>query len=213
MTVSHVLNEKLMLAYAAGTLPEAFNLVIATHLSLCDESRAMVAAGEAIGGCVLDRCAPIEMGSAALTDTLARIKRGRPEARAKAAEPGLLPEPLRTYVGGDVSHVKWKALGGGVKQAILPVEGDATARLLFIPGGQAVPDHGHNGMELTLVLQGAYADEVDRFARGDLEIADEELEHQPVAEDGEDCICLSATDAPLKFNAVMPRLMQRYFRI
>ena len=61
-------------------------------------------------------------------------------------------------------------------------------------------------MELTLVLQGAFRDAEDRFGPGDVEIADEELEHTPVAEAGADCICLAATDAPLRFNRLIPRL-------
>ena len=69
------------------------------------------------------------------------------------------------------------------------------------------------GMELTLVLQGAFADENDRFGRGDIEIADEEMEHTPVALTGEDCICLAATDAPLRFRGLIPRLAQPLLRI
>jgi putative transcriptional regulator len=68
-------------------------------------------------------------------------------------------------------------------------------------------------MELTLVLQGAFADENDRFGRGDIEIADEDLEHTPVALAGEDCICLAATDAPLRFRGLIPRLAQPLLRI
>jgi putative transcriptional regulator len=104
-------------------------------------------------------------------------------------------------------------LGGGVRQAILPTGPKATVRLLHIPAGQAVPDHGHRGMELTLVLRGAFRDATDRFGPGDLEIADEDLAHKPVAEVGEDCICLAATDAPLRFAGFMPRLLQPLFRI
>ena len=76
-----------------------------------------------------------------------------------------------------------------------------------------MPDHGHRGTELTLVLQGAFRDEVDRFGPGDLEIATDELEHTPVAEEGAPCICLAATDAPLRFRGLMPRLLQPLFRI
>ena len=68
-----------------------------------------------------------------------------------------------------------------------------------------MPDHGHQGLELTLVLQGAFRDEEDRFARGDVEIATEDTQHTPIAEPGQDCICLAATDAPLKFRALIPR--------
>jgi putative transcriptional regulator len=76
-----------------------------------------------------------------------------------------------------------------------------------------VPNHGHRGIELTLVLQGAFVDDGGRFARGDIEIADEELDHTPVADDAEDCICLAATDAPLRFSSWVPRLAQPFLRI
>ena len=101
----------------------------------------------------------------------------------------------------------------GVKQAILPTSKSASARLLYIPAGAAMPDHGHRGMELTLVLRGAFTDEDDRFGPGDVEVADEELNHTPVADIGEDCICLAATDAPLRFNSWLPRLAQPFFKI
>jgi putative transcriptional regulator len=68
-------------------------------------------------------------------------------------------------------------------------------------------------MEMTLVLKGAFRDELARFGRGDVEIANEDLEHTPVAEEGEDCICLAATDAPLKFNALIPRIAQPFIGI
>jgi hypothetical protein len=59
-----------------------------------------------------------------------------------------------------------------------------SARLLYIPAGQAMPEHGHRGMELTLVLKGAYRDETDRFARGDVEFADQDMDHTPVRRRG-----------------------------
>jgi putative transcriptional regulator len=108
---------------------------------------------------------------------------------------------------------KWKSLGMGVRQSILSHDEGGSVRLLYIPGGQAVPDHGHNGLELTLVLQGAFRDETGRFGVGDLEVADDDLEHTPVAEDGVACICLAATDAALRFRSLVPRLLQPIFRI
>lgn len=218
MTIQHHLSDKLLMAYAAGTLPEAFGLVVATHISICDECRARAASFDAVGGAVIDKAvAPVEMGADALAATMARIKAqaSQPDYSPKPKEIfcSVLPAPLRAYVGGGVNTVQWRSIGGGVKQAILPTSAKASARLLYIPAGMAVPDHGHRGLELTLVLQGAFSDSEDRFARGDVEIATEELEHTPVAEPGLDCICLAATDAPLKFRALMPRLAQPFLRI
>ncbi|MEM6477516.1 MAG: ChrR family anti-sigma-E factor [Pseudomonadota bacterium] len=212
--IKHHLTDQLLMSYAAGTLPEAFSLVVATHVSLCDECRARLAEFEALGGAVLEDEAAVELSSGALDATLKLIsQKAKDPIKTEKVSRGIFPKPLQDYVGGDVEAVRWKRLGNGVKQAILPTSRDASVRLLYIPAGSEMPDHGHNGTELTMVLQGAYLDEDGRFARGDVEVANEEMEHTPVADIGEDCICLAATDAPLKFNSLIPRVAQKFLRI
>lgn len=216
MSIRHHISEQLLMAYSAGQLPEAFSLVLAVHLSLCEECTARLGALDAVGGILLNECSGTQMADDSFAATLAKLAQPLPApTQHKAPHKGskTMPAPLMDYVGGDLSAVKWRALGMGVRQAILPTDKTATARLLYIPAGQNVPDHGHRGTELTLVLQGAFRDETDRFGPGDLEIANEELNHKPVAEAGEACICLAATDAPLRFNALLPRLMQPFFHI
>lgn len=214
--IKHHLSDDLLMAYSAGELPEAFSLVVATHVSLCDECRARLAGFDSIGGAVLERTESARMDEGSLEATLRRIGRAPKDPILSSPPPArgrVLPRPVRDYVGGGVDAVKWRNLGGGVRQAILPTSRAASARLLYIPAGAAVPDHGHKGTELTLVLQGAFCAMSARFGRGDVEIADESVEHTPVAEPGAACICLAATDAPLKFNALIPRLVQPFFRI
>ena len=60
---------------------------------------------------------------------------------------------------------------------------------------------------------GAFEDEVARFGPGDVEMADEDLDHQPIAVEGEDCICLAVTDAPLKFQTFVHKLVQPFLKI
>ncbi|MDO8883173.1 ChrR family anti-sigma-E factor [Pseudotabrizicola sp.] len=214
MKIKHHMSDELLMAYAAAELPEAFNLVIAAHLSMCDECRARSMAFDALGGAVIED-STCDMSAGSLETCLARIgAMSQTDAPLARRQDSVLPAPLMDYVGGGVDSVKWRPLGMGVRQAILRT-GDkgASARLLYIPAGASMPDHGHNGLELTLVLQGAFRDEADRFARGDVEIADASVEHTPVAEAGEACICLVATQGSLKFNALLPRLAQPFFRI
>ena len=215
MTIRHHLSDDLLMAYSAGELPEAFGLVVATHVSLCDDCRARLESFDAVGGAVLAQGETASIGADSLAATMALIKSGAPKDKTPATprRRGIFPAPLADYAGGGPEAVKWRRVGGGVRQAILPAGDGASARLLYIPAGAAVPDHGHHGLEMTLVLQGAFRDETARFGRGDVEIATEADEHTPVAEAGEDCICLAATDAPLRFNAILPRLVQSFFRI
>ena len=215
--INHHLTDALLMAYSAGTLPEAFSLAVATHISMCDECRARLGAFDMMGGALMHDCEAAELAAGSLEATMERIKSGNPsrvaDAPVRRKSKGVLPGPVQDYVGGDIDAVTWKNVGMGVKQAILPTSRDASARLLYIPAGAAVPDHGHAGTELTLVLQGAFRDEIDYFGRGDIEIANEDLDHTPVADIGEDCICLAATDAPLKFKGLIPRIAQPFLRI
>lgn len=208
--VTHHIPDAILAAYAAGTLPHAYAVVVASHISLCDQCRVALAAHQAVGGAVLEETEAVPV-SASLKDSLF----------AQLDEP-FIPEPVYERSGvypGPVMEalqgrpLKWQKLGMGVRQDILSEDANGSVRLLYIPPGQAVPDHSHNGLEMTLVLQGSFSDETGRYGVGDVEIADEELEHTPIADAGDPCICLAATDARLRFRALIPRLLQPIFRI
>lgn len=215
-TIKHHLTPGILMAYAAGTLPEAFNLMVASHLSICDECRAELESYESLGGEILEEqlSNEVAMDVGSLEATLSLIAGGPIEVPKPKVNPdSILPGPLQEYIGGDLEDIKWKPVGMGVKQAILKTSSQASARLLFIPAGAAMPDHGHKGVEMTMVLQGAFQDDDDYFARGDVEIADSNMHHTPVADIHEDCICLAVTDAPLTFKGLIPKLAQPFLRI
>lgn len=208
--ISHHVPDAMLAAYAAGNLPYPFALVIASHVSLCIECRAALEAHQGIGGALLESAETVAVSDGLKADILARLDAPytpEPVHRRK----GALPGPVMSALKG--REPRWKSLGMGVRQDILHAGKEGSVRLLYIPPGQAVPDHSHNGLELTLVLQGSFSDATGRFGVGDLEIADEDLEHTPVADPGDACICLAATDAPLRFRAIVPRLLQPLFRI
>lgn len=210
--INHHIPEDMLVAYAAGSLPQSFALVVAAHVSLCDECRAGLGAHEAVGGALLEgETLQMVSGSTkeAVFDQLDDVP--LPETDPTFERSGVFPGPVMEVLKGKLP--RWKSVGGGVRQTLLHADNDGSARLLYIPPGKAVPDHGHNGIELTLVLQGAFSDEIGRFGVGDLEVADDTLEHTPVAEPGAPCICLAATDAPLRFNSLIPRLLQPLMRI
>ncbi len=216
MTVSHHPSDELLFDYASGALGEAWSLAIATHLALCPRCRAAVSGLERLGGELVE-AAPMEAVSDGLLDAvLTRVD----AAPAPAASPvpvlkvapttaPRLPQPLRDYVGGDVETLPWRRLGRGAYQCLIPLqEAGVTARLLRIPAGKPVPEHSHGGLELTLVLCGAFSDDSGTCGRGDLQEADETTLHQPHAAAEKDCICLAITDAPLRFKSLAARMVQ-----
>ncbi len=208
--ITHHIPESILAAYAAGNLPHPFALVVASHVSLCPDCRGALETHQALGGTVLEATDAVAVSSDLRADILAQLD--VPFVPAPAYDrTGVFPGPVMEALKG--KPPRWKTLGMGVRQNILYSNNEGSVRLLFIPPGQAVPDHSHNGLELTLVLQGSFSDETGRFGVGDVEIGDEDLEHTPVADMGDPCICLAATDAPLRFNSLVPRLLQPFFRI
>lgn len=209
-TISYHIRPELIAAWVAGQLAAPFAVVVAAHVSLCDECRAATEAMQSLGGTLLERLAPAALAPDALARAMAALD--QPEKPAIAhRRAGIFPAPVMQALGGQPP--KWNLLGGGIRQQILMADHGSTLRLLYIPPGRKVPEHGHRGLELTLVLQGSFSDSEGRFGVGDVEDANGEVEHQPIAGPGEACICLAATDAPLRFQALLPRLLQPLFRI
>ena len=212
--IKHHLSQEILMKYSSGTLCEAFSLAVATHISMCDDCRAALESFEAVGGALLDVSTPEEMSVDSFESVMALIESEPAEITQPVSQPKSdVPSALSDYIGGSLHDVKWRPIGLGVKQSLLKTSGNSTARLLYIPAGTAVPHHSHNGNELTLVLKGAFEDEISRFGPGDAEMADEDLDHQPVAVEGEDCICLAVTDAPLKFQTLVHKLVQPFLKI
>ncbi|WP_415183366.1 ChrR family anti-sigma-E factor [Phaeovulum sp.] len=209
-TITHHAPDALLAAYASGNLPHSFALVIAAHVSLCPECRVALAAHQAVGGTVLNASAPVDLSEGLKSRVLAQLDAPQgPEPTYQRSS--IFPGSIMAALKG--KPPRWKSLGMGVRQSLLSADKSGSARLLYIPPGRAVPDHSHNGLELTLVLQGSFSDATGTFGVGDLEVADEDLDHQPIADPGRPCICLAATDAPLRFNAFLPRLLQPLFGI
>jgi putative transcriptional regulator len=215
MNITHHPSEELLMDYVSGALGEAWSLAVATHLALCPGCRRTVSDMEAVGGSMLDSIAPTPVGDNALAAVMKRLedmtdlRDALPPAPPADVGKPILPQPLRGYVGADAGGLNWQRLGLGAYQMPIPTGDEAaTARLLRIPAGRLVPEHSHRGLELTLVLSGAFSDATGRYGRGDLQEADENLEHQPHAELGEDCICLAVTDAPLRFSSLAARMVQ-----
>ncbi len=214
--------------YAAGSLAEAPALLVATHLALCPECRHRVSAFEALGGVLLEELSPAPLGAEALDAVLARLddpaalepppRTPRATVTAAPATPPrpapLLPEPLRSYAGGDPDTIAWRRVIGGIEEHVLPVaRTDFKACLYRIAPGVVVPRHTHGRSEMLLVLEGAVRDRGMRFGRGDVSFADGGIDHSPAAEPERPCICLAVLDGPLRLTGPIGRWLNRFVKL
>lgn len=215
MKIQHHPDDSTLMSYASGALPEPLSAVIAAHVALCAHCQKELRLMERIGfACVralpdeeLRGASPIARLRASEADVLERASRSSVAVGSGASD---VPAPLRNVIGDRLDAVAWKRLGPGVMHFPLPVSDAAGGdlRLLKVAAGRAMPEHGHGGTELTLVLKGAYVDRFGRFAAGDIADLDQDVEHRPVVEDVEDCICLVASERKARFKGLISRLVQ-----
>lgn len=203
--------------YAAGNLSEAKSALIATHASFHPELQSKIKDAEAIAGALMGSTEAAELSDGFFDRLMDKIEAqdgdaGNPIAVNAAAQNANIPQPLADYLDGDLEDVKWRFMGPGMKQAKLwSGENGEKLWLLKAKGGTQIPEHGHNGSEMTLVLQGSYCVDGQRFGVGDLEFASGEIEdHQPMIDEGEDCICLVVTEAPIKLKSFVARAVQPF---
>ncbi|HEY2069966.1 MAG TPA: ChrR family anti-sigma-E factor [Rhizomicrobium sp.] len=212
MSATHHPGEELLLAHASGAADEALSLIIGTHLALCPECRGKVARMETLGGAILLDMAPVAVSDGALQSVLSRLD-DAPVTRRATLPPGpfAAPEPLRSYLGGDLNAVRWTHVTPGISYKTLFGSGASPAQLIRSRPGKGVGHHTHLGEELTLVLTGGFTDETGHYRRGDLQTADDTILHRPLADPGEDCIVLAVRDAPLRFRSTAVALIAKLF--
>lgn len=212
MKISHHFDDATLIAYSSGTLTKGMALLVESHLEMCGQCMEQVQTSNRIGGDLLRSIEPVAMNSGSLDRMLGLLDAVEPEVEAatKAAPRGEVPASLAAVIGDDLEALDWKTMGMGVQQYDLKLGGNGAARLLRIQPGVSVPHHTHTGSELTLILRGSYSDEIGRFQVGDVADLDDQLEHQPIVDTDHECICLIATDAPLKFSGLMGKLVQPF---
>ena len=228
----HHPDQEMLAAYAAGVQAPRHALVVATHMALCPRCRRDVAALERVGGRILESLEPsngdargLERLWADLAELPAPVRDSRAplatDDRGVSCNPAdtdddhhihgpVLPEPLRSYVGGDVDALPWKRRMPGVLELELEFsEPDAPARLVRMAPFVYIPKHDHHDGELTLVLAGGLRDADGVYERGDLSTGRPGLEHAQQVLPGAPCYALAINDAPLIPRTLLGKVLAR----
>jgi putative transcriptional regulator len=217
LRITHHLDATTILALASGTLDEALGVVAASHVWWCAKCRDALKEAERLRGYLLnkltssDDAVPPADGQSAGGDSAAV---GEPQ-QALAENMGL-PLPVASRLGGmSLSDIRWRWAVPGLSLHELAVAKGGNGRLFLmrIGPGKAVPQHGHGGEELTLILRGSYRDRFGRFAIGDIAELHENVVHRPIVDKQDNCICLVATQAPARFTSLIMRMIQPFVRI
>jgi putative transcriptional regulator len=217
LKITHHLDEATIIAFAAGTLGEAHGFAAATHVAYCSHCRTAMREAESLGGQMM-----LDDGARAVTDTCRAATLASLDAiavapaKTKPLTSSEVPAVLNNLLNNQpLDALKWKTKVPGVATYEIPLssKGNTHLQLLRIGKGRQMPEHGHGGEEITVVLRGSYSDHTGRYMAGDVADFDEEMEHQPKVDSDIDCICLVATEAPTRFKSFWARLAQPFVGI
>lgn len=200
----------LMARYVAGRLPEPARVLVAAHLALSSKNRPIIQALEGAAGVELEEVAPVPLADR--QDRLAAVfdNPAMPSYSPVSNEDPVLPDILRRFVGMGIDDIPWKTKMPGYREHLIGEIDGCEANLLWIKPGRKMPSHTHEGSEITLVLDGAFTDGNGRYGRGDIAVADESIDHRPIAENSRPCICFAVTDAPLKLTGSYSQLFSDF---
>jgi putative transcriptional regulator len=203
MSIIHHPDDSTLLSHAAGSLPAALAVVVAAHLTLCQRCRDEVADMELLGGALLG-----DLPGAALLGPVPDTPEThlhQPAAAAPAARTNEVPAPLARLMGDSLDAVRWRWVSPGSWLRRVPIGGAGQMHLLKCSPSVLLPEHGHAGSELTMVLRGTLTDHTGIYRAGDVCDLDDSIVHTPTAgTDG--CICVVAQDRRVRFSSLVVRL-------
>lgn len=206
--------DELLAGYAAGTLSYPAQALVGAHLELSDRNRGYVSSLESLGGVSLSDVAPVafddrdSMLSAIFSDDAPISNDNMPLVQSSTN----VPHSLQSIIGRSMDGLPWKTLLPGVKECKFGEIDGCASSLLWVRAGRAMPSHTHHGTELTLVLQGGFSDEDGHFVSGDLAFADGDVDHKPIADEGDDCICFAVTAGRLELTGPVGRWFAPFMR-
>jgi putative transcriptional regulator len=211
MTIAHHPSDETLLRLAAGTLGAGPALVVAVHLEGCAACRKRLAGLEAVGGVMLHEMPPAPLSPDLFGRTMERLE-------------GMPPTPVQDWVqkrqpllGIDLPRAMrhcevgpWRWLGPGFKWSKVGIAGDPEAKVMLLKGraGLHLPAHGHTGLEFMQVLSGSLSDERGQYFPGDLDEADDQVDHRPVVGRDSDCVCLAALEGDTRLHGLLGRLLR-----
>lgn len=216
----HHPSEAMLMDYALGNISAGFELAVEVHLDSCDRCRSdMLLMRELAGGLLADT-ASADVTVADISQLLDAL----PEQEAADisdfdGRSDMPPRLAALFASRDIDPSVADGLpfvqrAPGIATIPLTREADGTfARLMRIAAGKAVPHHTHNGVELTVLVKGAYEDEISWYGPGDFVEHGPEIRHQPIADKGRDCICIGVTEGPLAFSNPVYRVLRPFFPV
>lgn len=203
--------ECMLLEYASGSCTEAREILVSSYMSFCRKTTRKVHHFESVGGILMDNmCNPVAMKTNSLDNVLDIIDGGKHKAQSQTAEKcaNNIPEIIIQKLNRKGRDLRWRRIYRGIRYCSIPMDcKKEIALLLKIAPGAKTPHHEHKGLEITLILDGAFHDDNRKYTAGEIVVSDANTHHEPIADEELGCVCLMVTTEPVHFTRGLSRLL------
>tara|TARA_X000000368_G_scaffold390544_1_gene353852 strand:+ start:69 stop:698 length:630 start_codon:yes stop_codon:yes gene_type:complete len=182
---------ELIFGYSSGNLGEAKSLFTSTYLYLNSIAKKKALIFDNMLAENLNELKEVKPKKLKYTDCITAAN-----SKKNNTNPSI--SPLSRLVG-NLNNIDWKSVYKGFKEFNIPVNDTDSVKLIKMDPGTSVPLHSHNGKEYILVLEGSFCDEYGEYKKGDMQINDQQIKHNPTACDTNGCVCLSITENDVVF--------------
>ena len=196
-----------LLCHVTGALSSAHLTVLDLHLKSCATCRAAVSFLDRLGGYYLTPEPPATLLDTTFDRVLAKLDNAPAPSKA-AAMPGVVGSLDAATAAAHFGARRMRWIAPGIRQSTLGTEPSGKLHLVDVRPGVALPHHRHEGLELTLVLRGSFADGARHYHAGDVCEVDEESDHRLVAGATDACMCLIASERRVRYSGWFARLLQ-----
>lgn len=217
--IKHHPKFELIQSFVNGDLPASLSAGIAIHADMCSECNQQIAQLTEqlsyasfeevhLDNFIMDKPdikfddADFEQAIAAITES-SDIDVIRPQIEKNITfkdKVYSLPSVLNNMALGKTANI-----GKLARARIQLDENEIHSSLLHIEPGGSVPEHTHNGFELTVLIEGKFTDEEGEYVPGDFIMLDKNNQHHPVSEKG--CLCFTVANDSLHFTQGINKLL------
>lgn len=206
-------------AYTAGNLPASISAAVAMHIDMCPVCQKIISVETQENAKECFHNEPYSSfdeydteGMANFSDIINQITSDTSIDEEKIPQEKVIQLKDKKYVLPraiqNMNITKWSNIGKISRARIQLEEGDIRTSLLNIEAGANVPEHTHNGYEVTLLLDGEFHDDMGTYVPGDFILLDAEHQHSPITESG--CLCYTVVSDSLHFTKGLNKLLNPF---
>ena len=158
-------SDDLLMRFSAGQLANALRIMVACHLTRCEQCSHHTNWYERLGD-LLNECDGVTVEPDTLSNLLKKLNRPEIPSEPKQCVDARIPKPLQRFVPGYYEQLpgpEWFRCESTFCPSPTPFIPQSFTKF---PAGKELPEHTHRGSEYTLVMEGSFADKSGRYQEG-----------------------------------------------